>query len=72
MEWLICESGQYTRVSTSVDLDPATGALIPRNAPPGEYNVESACPKTAEETYSFLTPIPLEDIRLWQIWNASP
>lgn len=72
MEWLICESGQYTRVSTSVDLDPATGALIPRNAPPGEYNVEGACPKTAEETYSFLTPIPLEDIRLWQIWNASP
>jgi hypothetical protein len=67
---LNCDPEHWSRVSTTAELNPVTGALIVPYAPPGEYNIEGPCPKTDQEVFSFHPPIALEDIGVWRIWNS--
>lgn len=70
MQTLNCDPEQWSRVSTTGEVNPVTGALETPNAPPGEYNIQGPCPKTDEEVFSFHPPIALEDIGIWRIWNS--
>ncbi len=70
-ESIFCENGTYTwRVYTG-RIDSATGTLYDETYTRNDVNVPGACPITADEALAIL-PLKLEDIRVWQLWNASP
>lgn len=70
-ESIFCENGLYTwRISTG-EIDSVTGVQYDDTYLRNDVNVPGACPITADEALSIL-PLELKDIRVWQLWNASP
>jgi len=67
-ESISCYTGRYTWLHYSTTLD-ANGTMWDDEWIRNDFDLAGACPKTQEEKTSIL-PLKLEDIRVWQIWNA--
>jgi len=68
---IFCESGSYTWRVYSGTIDPVNGTHYDDTYTRHDVNVSGACPITADTALSIL-PLTLDDIRVWQLWNASP